>query len=515
MITSDWASPGEAAVRYADLIFNRVREGMPINDWSVDWEREPFTHSFYPAAESFTLCLPDATSSVVSGVPDCSAARIGDLLHLSYGFVSQRLTINRNDRPVVYRNARWAKWGRTTASGGGRYCAEWYLVESGRNEQSPQPLPAGIYHYTPLRHAWERIGGGDATDRLARAQGYERTADRYLIMTINYWRSGFKYNDFAYQATSMDAGTVMATLAEIEGEKFSGTWDMWPNDLAVAQLLGLDSMRDGVYAIQAWGDDRPRGSCGPAPIPELDRVTSSDPGVIDFATTRAMQRDVAPFAERPEPFRAVHPVPRAANSSRRADWAEALMARQSSFGRFTGQAYPREALLAMLRHGDALASQVAVPGVRWMHLIYVTAVEGVAPGLYTHVSGAETIKLLSPELQDEFLASTYFLKNYDGRRAAATIIACANVRQLSQTWGVRGYRLVNAVVGALCQAISTEAVRHGVGTGTALGFDAAAHAERAGLDKDDMVPMLMIMTGVDDPLSGSFRSTAGARLVSA
>ena len=73
---------------------------------------------------------------------------------------------------------------------------------------------------------------------------------------------------------------------------------------------------------------------------------------------------------------------------------------------------------------------------------------------------------------------------------------------------MRGYRLVNALIGAACQAISVEAVRCGVGTGTALGFDAQAHAEHAGMGKDEMTPMLMIMTGVDNPYAGEFRTDA-------
>ena len=241
-------------------------------------------------------------------------------------------------------------------------------------------------------------------------------------------------------------------------------------------------------------------------------MTSSDPTVVDFATTLAMQRDVASFPGRPEPFAAVRPV-RGAPEHRNSDWARTLYGRQSSFGRFTGGSYSRAALLALLRRADDVGSQVAVSGVRWMYLVYVSAVAGAGPGLYRYIPGAEDIELIRGGHQDEFLASTYFLKNYDGRRAAATIVPCANVYELSQKWGVRGYRLVNAVVGSLCQAISTEAVRHGLGTGTALGFDTAGHAERAGLDASVMAPMLMIMTGVDDPLSGCFHSIGGARLV--
>lgn len=540
-MTNDWSVSGNTAAAYANLIFHRVRDGMLINDWTVDWEREPLTHSFYPDAEVTQFRLPNSDSSVVNGTPDCSAAHIADLLHLTYGLVSQRLTINRNDRAGVYEKAPWAKWGRNTASGGGRYCVDFYLVESGeenRGEPGLTPLPAGIHHYSPLRHAFELISNEDATDELARVQGYPNVAERYLVMTINFWRSGFKYNDFAYQATAMDIGTAMATIAELEGTVTRGTWDLWTNDSAVAEILGLDFLRDGVYAIQAWGETRalwPLGEAGARPAtaqkdttepvvatptavqpsvarPTSRRVTSKYPEVVDFATTRAMQQDVADFPGRPAPFGTLRPVlPRRVREPKDGT-AATLMERQSSFGRFTGDAYPWESLLALLRHGDSIGTQICVAGVKWMYLVYVSAVDGLMPGLYRYEPATGQLELVSAERQEDFLASTYFLNNYDGRRAAATIIPCVNVMELCESWGVRGYRMANAVVGALCQAISTEAVRQNLGTGVALGFDAARHSEHAGLRETEMTPLLMIMTGVDDPLAGRFHSSSGARL---
>ncbi|EPD29426.1 nitroreductase family protein [Gleimia europaea] len=503
-----WCKPGEAAVAYASLIYFRVRDGMLINDWKVDWAHEPLTHSYYETDQVESIPLPSPDSDLLQGVPESSPDYIAGLLYCAYGFTGLRLITNRNDRSDVYRSMKAVKFGRHTASGGGRYCADFYLVESGRGSGH---LPPGIYHYSPLRHVWETLAKGDYTHDLARAQGYESTCERYLLLTIDYWRSGFKYNDFAYQATAMDIGTVVGSIAEITGERTAGTWDVWINEVALSKLLGLDTDRTGIYAVQGWGEQIPTDQAKVAPgAPQVPpRVDSDFQNVMDFSTTLAMQRDMQEFGQRPATF-TCNPVPNCPGARGKSRWWEELHRRQTSFGRFTGEAYPARTLTTLLEAADAACEQFRVATgdgqLEWEYLVFVSNVDGLKPGLYSYRDAK--LKLVQDDPQQDFLAGTYFLKNYDGRKAAATIIPCANVFEVSKRWGVRGYRLVNALIGAACQAISVEAVRCGVGTGTALGFDAQAHAEHAGMGKDEMTPMLMIMTGVDNPYAGEFRTDA-------
>ncbi|MDO5049892.1 MAG: nitroreductase family protein [Actinomycetaceae bacterium] len=502
-----WCKPGEAATAYASLIHFRVRDGMLINDWKVNWSQEPLTHSYYLTDKVQKTPLPDRSSELLQGAAGSSSDYIAGLLYAAYGFTGLRLVTNRNDRSDVYRSMNAVKFGRHTASGGGRYCADFYLVESGRGDN----LPAGIYHYSPLRHVWETLAEGDYTHYVARAQGYEKTSQRYVLVTIDYWRSGFKYNDFAYQATAMDIGTAVGSIAEATGNRTAGTWDMWVNEVELASLLGLNTDRTGIYVVQGWGEQIPVSDAdAPSKLPEIPRRVSSEyPDVTDFTTTLAMQKDMRDIAQRPPTFSCAA-VPDKFNEPQKTQWWEALHERQTSFGRFTGASYSEQTLTDLLEAGDQACEQFVRPGnkegVKWEYLVFVNNIEGLDPGLYRYREG--NLESLQEEPQQDFLAGTYFLKNYDGRKAAATIIPCGNVFEVSKKWGVRGYRLINAVIGAACQAISVEAVRLGIGTGTALGFDADAHAQHAGMDKDKMTPMLMIMTGVDNPHAGQFRTDA-------
>lgn len=69
---------------------------------------------------------------------------------------------------------------------------------------------------------------------------------------------------------------------------------------------------------------------------------------------------------------------------------------------------------------------------------------------------------------------------------------------------MRGYRIINAAAGAVCQVLSLEASRLGVGLGAALGFDAARHVTGIGLADVPQKPMLMLLAGHDTGTSGAW-----------
>lgn len=136
--------------------------------------------------------------------------------------------------------------------------------------------------------------------------------------------------------------------------------------------------------------------------------------------------------------------------------------------------------------------------------VFVEDVTGLEPGLYEADPREGGLRLVDAGNHAELLASSYFLHNYDGRRAAATIILAGDVLGLSEELGVRGYRIINAAAGAVCQVLSLEASRLGVGLGAALGFDAARHVTGIGLADVPQKPMLMLLAGHDTGTSGAW-----------
>ena len=283
------AMPAErAAAAYADLIINRVERRMPTDSWSINWDDAPTDQKVYPSAQRLVLPTPTPDRGLLGG--DAEGLRgperadvLADLLHLSYGLLSQRSRVNCNDHPEVLAEAGHYRWGRGAASGGGRYTVSVYRVVGRQADLAP-----GIYHYSPLHHAWDVLALGDHTATVAAAQGYASTGDDYLLLTIDYWQSGFKYNDFAYQATSMDIGTLLGTWRYLLGERRDDVLpDMWVNEESLAELLGIDRQQEGVYAVVDIGsphEARRRG--GRIEVAGQQRSRDAQ----TFPTTRAMQR---------------------------------------------------------------------------------------------------------------------------------------------------------------------------------------------------------------------------------
>lgn len=501
-LATEWSTmpASRAAPAYASLILERVRQGMPSDDWLVPWAGAPATSGYFPGCELRALPLPRSGVGIYSHDAADTIQAITDGLYLAYAPTALRLSVNLNDETGLHSHASSAKWGRTTASGGGRYCVDIYLVQGENGD-----IPTGVHHYSPVHNGWEHIDPHDRTEELRVIQGYAERAQRYVCYSINYWQSAFKYNDFAYQATAMDMGTVIGSLYALWGARTAGSWDMNVNESALADLLGLDQHDEGVYAIQAWGSVPPEQPRNPG-VPSRGRrgATAMRGGLPPrrFPTTIALQHAMATehLHDRCQTVTVGASGQPADLSSRVAD----ALARETSFGRFTGAPIDLAALRDALDAGADAARALTfnTDSVKWEYLVYASAVRGLAPGLYRCTDRGSDLQLLRERSQQDFLASSYFLRNYDGRLAAATVILCASIFEASRREGVHGYRFANALAGACCQGLSTGAVRAGLSTGTALGFDARAVADHAGLDTERMCPLLMIMIGKDDPTAG-------------
>jgi nitroreductase len=89
----------------------------------------------------------------------------------------------------------------------------------------------------------------------------------------------------------------------------------------------------------------------------------------------------------------------------------------------------------------------------------------------------------------------YFLRNYNLEQAAATIAVIARPHAVIEALGDRGYRLSNADVGAMAQALYVGAAAARIGCGAVLGFDNVAIAEALRIDDTDEWPLLLVMIG--------------------
>ncbi|MDR1295514.1 MAG: hypothetical protein LBK59_11305, partial [Bifidobacteriaceae bacterium] len=83
-------APGQAAPRYAEMIFRRADQGMPVRKWRIDWADAPWPQKFYPGTQLVALPRVTAPGGLASGGPVAIDRAIGDLLFYSYGVMGRR-----------------------------------------------------------------------------------------------------------------------------------------------------------------------------------------------------------------------------------------------------------------------------------------------------------------------------------------------------------------------------------------------------------------------------------------
>ncbi|WP_433518725.1 SagB family peptide dehydrogenase [Nonomuraea sp. CA-143628] len=136
--------------------------------------------------------------------------------------------------------------GRPAPSGGGLYPIEGYLATGGPG------LPSGLFHYDPVHHALETLHSGDHRQALTGllAAPPPEPPDLVLVLSAVFWRTGFKYGDFAYRLQCQEIG-VLAAQAVAFAEKLSlgASVHLLFDDAAADRLLGLDTAAESVLAV--------------------------------------------------------------------------------------------------------------------------------------------------------------------------------------------------------------------------------------------------------------------------
>ncbi|RBM14395.1 nitroreductase family protein [Streptomyces sp. PT12] len=521
---------------YATAILHRGRTPMEPVDFVPDWADGPRKTKHYPGADA--LPLPDGGpwppgASVARGLAGgpmggpgervaFDRALLGELLRDSYGLTGRRLGVQANTDLDALPFYPLANWSRGTASGGGLYPVAIYWV-SGPSD----PAPPGVHHYSPRHHAMRRLLTGDVTGEVRAALGEDApgpVTDQYLVLGIKYWQNAFKYNSFSFHAVSMDLGALLGTWRlwlRARGVEVEPA--LWFDEERLARLLGVEGADEGVFAVVPlpW-----TGAREPGPAPQRAAVRRRDAErsrrVLSFEALRAMQEATSAHAGRrpgpgalapaaalppPEGATVALPPPTPLDAGVRG----ALRRRRSSFGRFAAGRPVTGGQLAAALASAAAGSRIGGDGERagadGLVKLYalVNHVEGVAPGAYAYVPERGALRRVTEGAPGPFLQRTYFLANYNLEQAGAVLVPTVRTHAVLDAVGDRGYRLVNALIGAVAQATYTASAALGLGCGVALGFDNVAYREELGLLETDEAPLLIMMIGHERPAPADFR----------
>ncbi|AFH91420.1 nitroreductase [Corynebacterium pseudotuberculosis] len=475
-----WNTADNAAAEYTQLILERKEYGMISPAQGPFWNHQPYPVKVVPDA----LCFPVRAHTMSS--TDLAIARaIDDSLSRTH----LRAEIDCNSPTRTRTEVQSFQWSRNTASGGGLYPINLYRYTPGGSH-----LPAGLYVLNPITSQWQQLmSGALPQDAWPCAQG------ETLLVTVEFWRSAFKYGDFAYQATSVDVGIVVAALvSRLDATAGPVAIDWSPDEHKLSDFLGIDPLDEGIYCTITL----PRDISSDFFVPSVDSSTEvshthSGTKPVRFPTTVALQKQR--LGEAPNirvPFsakRTLAPTP------------VAIRRGSSSFGRYSGKEIGVDVLSRMVQRGRATADSLlgVSPESDLFPCVHVAAlcvnVQGLSHSLIPDVRTHTPVSPVRfcPQLP-ELLLNTYLLKNYDPLRSAAVLVLCADLQQIVLDYGASGYRWACAEIGFYCQSAYAVAAQEQVSAGAVLGFDARYQRDYLGLP-DNLIPVLNILVGVDRP----------------
>ncbi|HEY0168648.1 MAG TPA: SagB family peptide dehydrogenase [Jatrophihabitans sp.] len=524
---------------YVETVFRRGREPMEPVDFQPNFADQPSRHKTYlggvarfPLPEGAGVRLRPTADVLFAPPPEedgqpWTMESLATLLRLSYGQLDRRLRVSWNqdtDARVLYPESLW---GRGTASGGGMYPLEIYWVAG-----PGAPMTPGVYHYSTAHHGFERLLVGDLTedvraacdDQLGTGVG---PADGFLLVSTRFWKNSFKYNSFCYHVVTQDCGAILGSFEVIArglGRRLGRV--LWFDDERLNDLLGLDTMAESVLAVVplpfAPRQDEPRapeaGRGGLIDRPSFERSQVT----IEFEQVTQVHRAVL-ADRRPRPDRAAAtglrpvrptglaelalPDPRAGDLG--TDLDQALRTRHTSFGSFTGSHPMTLQELSTVLAGASSArnypSDVAPTGTGFTGL-YVLAnrVTGLATGSYRYDPDSHCLQVVQERPVSDFLQRNYYLSNYNLDQVGAVLAISARWVSTVEAYGNRGYRVLNAEVGAVAQTAYVAASAAGVGCGAVLGFDNLSIDEAVGLDRSDERTFLFVLLGHERADSAHF-----------
>ncbi|WP_073225418.1 nitroreductase family protein [Streptomyces sp. NBRC 110465] len=521
------------AHEYAAAIMHRGRVPMDPADYVPNWQDGPRKAKYHPGADGFPL--PDAPyppgATLGRGLfPESGSAHgefdltsLSGMLRDSYGLTGRRLGVQANTDLNALPFYPLANWSRGSASGGGLYPVSIHWVSG-----PSAPVPPGVHYYSTRHHTMRRLLTGDVSGQVREALGDGAPGpetDQYLVLGIKYWQNSFKYNSFSFHAVSMDLGACVQTWrmwAAARGLAVEPA--LWFDEERLAALLGVDPAQEGIFAVVPlkWAD-RQAGSGRGGAIADVS-VRRADVErsrtVLTFDALLRMQATTSADATaRPAPDAlgpaAAHPVdpelPEVVLPAARpldTDVRTALRARRSSFGRFDAQkpvtAEQLAACLAAASAGSRLGGDTGDARLARTYA-FVSHVEGVDPGAYVYDPGRRSLRRVKEGRPGEFLQRNYFLANYNLEQAGAVLVPTVRTTAVLDAVGDRGYRLVNATIGAVAQSVYTAAAAVELGCGVALGFDNISYIEELGLEGTGEAPLLIMMIGNERPAPADFR----------
>jgi SagB-type dehydrogenase family enzyme len=509
-------SRAEVAMDYARRMFERQRVPLPPLGFQVDWSDQPSRHKLYLDAPKLPLPVPfanlpslgvEAAAARAAGPVDALLPSLDVLASVlgCYGLIDRRTQLNWNEDSTAKLRPAAPVWARPTASGGGMYPAESYLVAG-----SQAPLRTGVYHYDTAHHSLDRLSSANRCEELAAATGVE--AGLYLVATLKFWKNAFKYNSFSYHVVTQDVGALLASWRLVfaaAGHTVEPV--LWFDEAPISAALAVDGRTEAPFVVIPLGPSQPiEAVVAPSTALPL-RVWEKSDRVRDFELVERVHAAALVGSQtRPpqatsvtltplEPTDGDVQLPTPDEAAK--DLSTSLRTRRSSFGLFSARPHLSTADLGSVLATTAQMTRAGTdvePIPRqdpWTRLwVLPNAVEGLEKRAYAYdPAGHQLIR--AGEFDYGEVQRHYALTNYNISEVAAVLVITGRLEALVAAYGARGYRMLSVEVGQLAQTSYLAATSRGLGIGAVLGIDNLAVDEFLGIEQTDERSMLFLLLG--------------------
>lgn len=451
----------------------------------------------------------DGEPATASRVTDLEGSdELTALLHYSFGF--SRVVLGPAD---IWPHHRFVASARCF------FPTEMYVCA-----REGSGVPAGVYHYDPLHHRLVLLREGDWTGLLARASGTRLDgATCVLALTSMFWKNAFRYRHYSYRLCAQEAGLVsgnVLAVAEELGLRARVHYQFL--DEPVNRLLGLSPGTESTMSLVTLGPDTCDAHGAPAPKQEQSSellIQEIPPLVQDWAgpwrqsdseawsltlgmdanstleSTGAFTRHVPPAPSRD---RHTTPVALPPAPERRMPLSEALRRRHSGeimFNPLPGD-MPASTLAGIVRDVQAPYPSDTGPTPYSRLFILVNAVDGVDPGLYEAVPGADTLERLPSRPVPELLDELSVVPPSVNLHSANTIFYLVSDHESAlRRLGNRSYRVLTQDAGVVAQRVSTRCGSLGFAARIHNGLAADALERALGLPEGGQAPLFQIVVG--------------------
>jgi SagB-type dehydrogenase family enzyme len=451
----------------------KYHDGTKHSYWSIrksphflDWANRPLPFKIYPKIEPF--CLPRdlaqtgvSVLSAISGtVPSLGADSVpgvedlARLLYFSAGITKQR----------AYPGGEI--YFRAAACTGALYEIELYVVSG-----DLPGLHAGVYHFNPADVALRLLREGDFRGNLAQATAMEPAvahAPATIICTGTYWRNAWKYQARTYRHFGWDNGTLLANMLAVSAASgLPAKIVLGFVDAEVNGLLDLDMRREVSLCLVPIGRTSESSLPAPREAPALGLETiplsqheveypamfeihdaSSLESVEEVNQWRAKPPVLPSSAQTGEAVR-LQPLP---EEDQPKDTTEQVILRRGSTRTFDQAASITLAQLSTILDcaTRGLPADFLEPTGAQLNELYliVHSVQDLKPGAYFFGREQNT---LEPLKEGKFRAEAHHLglEQELPADACVDIFFLADLEQILERYGNRGYRAVQLEAGAI------------------------------------------------------------------